>query len=111
MSTGLRIYTTTALTLAFATSAAAAPSAAAGTSTVARPGAGAAATRSASGVARGPISPTVVRVLTPDHGFHWGDAGIGAAGGIGLSMLAVGGALAFSQLRGRPATRPTTTTN
>jgi hypothetical protein len=28
------------------------------------------------------------------HGFEWGDAGIGAAAGLGLSMLAAGGVVA-----------------
>jgi hypothetical protein len=32
----------------------------------------------------------IVRVSAPG-GFDWGDAGIGAAGALGLSMLAVGG--------------------
>jgi hypothetical protein len=54
--------------------------------------------------------PIIVRVSAPT-GFDWADAGIGAGSGIGLSMLALGGALAFSQVRGRAATRPTTTTN
>ena len=33
----------------------------------------------------------VVRVITPAGGFDWADAGIGAAGGLALSMLAIGG--------------------
>jgi hypothetical protein len=36
------------------------------------------------------------------HGFEWGDAGIGAAAGLGLSMLAAGGVV-VSQRRGRHA--------
>lgn len=39
----------------------------------------------------------VVRVQTPPSGFDWGDAGIGAAGGIALAMLGLGGALLISQ--------------
>ena len=39
----------------------------------------------------------VVRVETPRSGFDWGDAGIGAAGGVALAMLGLGGALAISQ--------------
>jgi hypothetical protein len=39
----------------------------------------------------------VVRVRTPPSGFDWGDAGIGAAGGIALAMLGLGGALIISQ--------------
>jgi hypothetical protein len=34
--------------------------------------------------------------------FDWGDAGIGAAGGLVLSVLGVGGALTLSQRRRRP---------
>ena len=33
--------------------------------------------------------PLIVRV--DDSGFHWGDAGIGAAGGLLLAMLGLGG--------------------
>ena len=48
----------------------------------------------------------VVRITTPPNGFNWGDAGIGAAGGLALAMLGVGGALALSGRRTRrPATR------
>jgi hypothetical protein len=37
--------------------------------------------------------------VSADPGFDWADAGIGAAGGLGLSMLAVGGVL-VAQRRG-----------
>ena len=48
----------------------------------------------------------VVRITTPPSGFNWGDAGIGAAGGLALAMLGVGSALALSGRRTRrPATR------
>jgi hypothetical protein len=40
-------------------------------------------------------SVQIVRIT--DHGFSWGDAGIGAAAGIGISMLAVGAVLAVSR--------------
>lgn len=40
----------------------------------------------------------VVRESTPG-GFDWGDAGIGAAGGLGLSMLAVGGVVVITGRR------------
>jgi hypothetical protein len=49
------------------------------------------------------VSPTIVRVTAPSGGFDWGDAGIGAAGGFALSMIAIGGALAVSQRRTRSA--------
>jgi len=45
--------------------------------------------------------PTVVRVIANDGGFDWADAGIGAGGGIALSMIAAGGALVASQRRNR----------
>jgi hypothetical protein len=45
--------------------------------------------------------PAVVRVQAPANGFDWGDAGIGAAGGLALSMIGLGGALAVSQRRTR----------
>ena len=41
----------------------------------------------------------IVRVIAPQNGFDWGDAGIGAAGGLALSMLGVGGALVISSQR------------
>jgi hypothetical protein len=40
----------------------------------------------------------VVRVSAP-RGFDWTDAGIGAAGGFGLSMLAIGGGLVIDGIR------------
>ena len=48
--------------------------------------------------------PTIVRVTAGNSGFDWGDAGIGAAGGIALSMVGLGGALALSQNRARRST-------
>jgi hypothetical protein len=38
---------------------------------------------------------------TSSSGFAWGDAGIGAAGGVVLSILGLAGALTLSQRRGR----------
>ncbi|HET7047973.1 MAG TPA: hypothetical protein VFI54_06835 [Solirubrobacteraceae bacterium] len=49
----------------------------------------------------------VVQVQTPPSGFDWGDAGIGAAGGIAIAMLGLGGALVVSNHRPR-RTRQTT---
>ena len=49
----------------------------------------------------------VVRIQTPPSGFDWGDAGIGAAGGVAITMLGLGTALAVSQRRPRH-TRQTT---
>jgi hypothetical protein len=45
-------------------------------------------------------SAQIVLVRAPG-GFHWGDAGIGAAGGLGLSLLAIGGGLGIAQRHGR----------
>ena len=43
----------------------------------------------------------VVRITTPRNGFDWGDAGIGAAGGLALATIGLGGALVLSQRRPR----------
>ena len=66
---------------------------------------GATAPSAASAKLPPPDPPTsthaVVFVQTsPRSGFDWGDAGIGAAGGVGLAMLAAGG-LVVAQRRGR----------
>jgi hypothetical protein len=54
----------------------------------------------------------IVRVTTPSSGFDWGDAGIGAAGGLALALFGVGGALAISSQRRtrRPASPHAPTT-
>jgi len=43
----------------------------------------------------------VVRITTPASGFDWGDAGIGAAGGLALALAGVGGGLVISHQRPR----------
>jgi hypothetical protein len=43
--------------------------------------------------------PRIVHVVSPNGRFDWGDAGIGAAGGLGLAVLGLGGAFAVSQQR------------
>jgi hypothetical protein len=48
-----------------------------------------------------PTAPTIVRVSAPTGSFDWGDAGIGAAGGFAISMIAIGGAFVTSQRRSR----------
>ena len=48
-----------------------------------------------------PAPTTIVRVITPTGGFDWGDAGIGAAAGVALSMIGLAGALSVSQRRTR----------
>jgi hypothetical protein len=55
-----------------------------------------------------PAAPTIVHLTAPTSGFDWGDAGIGAAGGLAIAMLGVGGGLVISHQRPR-RTRPTTT--
>lgn len=52
----------------------------------------------------------VVRVSAPG-GFDWGDASIGAAGGFGLSVLAIGGGLVIAQRRGRRPSGPSAATS
>jgi hypothetical protein len=49
----------------------------------------------------GSVPQAVVRIQTPPNGFDWGDAGIGAVGGLALAMIGLGGALAVSQRRPR----------
>jgi hypothetical protein len=46
----------------------------------------------------------VVRVAAPSS-FDWGSAGIGAAGGIGLSILAVGGGVSIAERSSRSRAR------
>jgi hypothetical protein len=46
----------------------------------------------------------IVRVSTPS-GFDWGDASIGAAGALGLSMVAIGGGLLIAARRSRAPAR------
>lgn len=47
------------------------------------------------------VPQPVVRVQAPKSGFDWADAGIGAAGGLALSMIALSGGLAVTQRRDR----------
>ena len=48
-------------------------------------------------------TPALTSAAAPStaNSFDWGDAGIGAAGGLTLAMLGVGGGLALSQRRSR----------
>lgn len=45
------------------------------------------------------VAGTVVHVVSHDGSFNWGDAGIGAAGGLGLALVGLGSAFAVSQQR------------
>ena len=51
-----------------------------------------------------PPAVQIVRVSTHD-GFDWGDASIGAAGALGLSMVAIGGGLVIAARRTRSPAR------
>ena len=48
-----------------------------------------------------PSGSDAAGAVASDGGFDWGDAGIGAAGGLVITMLGVGGGLALSQRRSR----------
>jgi hypothetical protein len=52
-----------------------------------------------------PPAPVIVHVTDPSGGFHWGDAGIGAAGALGLILAATGGSLLLARRRGYSRTR------
>jgi hypothetical protein len=52
-----------------------------------------------SSLAGTPAPPRQVVTAPAPRGFDWGDAAIGAAGGLGLSMVAVGGSLAVAGKR------------
>jgi hypothetical protein len=52
-----------------------------------------------------PGPSAVIVHVAPGGGFDWGDAGIGAAGGIALSVAGLGAGLAISQHRARRAGR------
>lgn len=54
-----------------------------------------------------PPATSIVRVTAPSSGFDWADAGIGAGGALGLSMVGLGGALALSQRHTRQTRRAT----
>ena len=59
----------------------------------------------------GSIPSRIVRVTAPGGSFDWGDAGIGAAGGVVLSILTLGGALTRSQRHERRTGRSAAATN
>jgi hypothetical protein len=57
-------------------------------------------------------TPTIELVQsTPRAGFDWGDAGIGAAAGLGLSMLAVGGSIVLVRRHGHHSRTPPSPTS
>jgi hypothetical protein len=57
------------------------------------------------------ISSGVAGAATPQTGFDWGDAGIGAAAGFMLAMLALSAALMISHRRPRPSRHTTALTS
>ena len=57
------------------------------------------------------VPPTIVRVIAPNSGFHWGDAGIGAVGALALAILGLGSAIAVSQRRARRSRRSSAVTS
>jgi hypothetical protein len=66
---------------------------------------------SGSGYGNPSVRSTVVRVVAPSGGFHWGDAGIGAGGAFALIMLAAGVVLGTTNTRrraSRSSAQPTT---
>jgi len=54
-----------------------------------------------------PTPAPAVPVVRESGGFDWGDAGIGAAAGVGASILAVGGSLTTKSRRSRRTVNPT----
>jgi hypothetical protein len=60
----------------------------------------------ASGHGQPIVAPVIVRVMTPQAGFDWGDAGIGAAAALGISMLALAAGVAIAQRRARGTRQP-----
>jgi hypothetical protein len=52
-----------------------------------------------------PAPIAIVRVTDPTGGFDLGDAGIGAAGALGLILAATGGTLLLARDRNDPPTR------
>lgn len=61
------------------------------------------------------IAPTTAAVpsksvrVVAHSGFDWGDAGIGAAGGLAISLLGIGGVMTVTQRRTRRAATALTT--
>jgi hypothetical protein len=49
--------------------------------------------------------PAVVHVTTNSNQFDWGDAAVGAAGGLVISPLIIGGGVVVTQRRRPKATR------
>ena len=50
------------------------------------------------------VPATVVRTVSGDSGFDWGDAGIGAGAALGLMLAAIGGTLLLAQRRAQSRT-------
>jgi hypothetical protein len=52
-----------------------------------------------------PVTQQVPVLQVSSNGFDWSDAGIGAAGGLGISMIALGGGLVLVHRRGHGTAR------
>jgi hypothetical protein len=65
----------------------------------------------AAAAANEPATQPIVRIQTPQSGFDWGDAGIGAAGGLALAALGYGGVVLISHQRPRRTGRTTAVPN
>jgi hypothetical protein len=105
MTTTRRI--TTSLTLALALGTSAAPA-------VARPydrDPNGSSVPAAAATIPASTPPTIVRVTSPRTGFEWGDALIGAAGGLTICTIGFGAALGVSQRRTGGARHTTTLTS
>ena len=50
------------------------------------------------------VPPTVVRMVSGESGFDWGDAGIGAGAALGLALAGIGGTLLLAQRRAQSRT-------
>ena len=61
---------------------------------------------SGDGYGSGTVAPTVVRIADGNSGFDWLDAAIGLAGGMALTVIGLGAALAVSQHRHRRIPTP-----
>jgi hypothetical protein len=58
------------------------------------------------GSARASRAPVRIVYVSGRGGIDWGDAGIGAAAGAGITLLGIGGALAVSQRHTPPIAGP-----
>lgn len=97
------LVTLTSGALAVALTLGGAPAAWADAPPLAQAEAGIASIGRAGGVVQpNPDEQTIVRLVNRDGGFDWGDAAIGAAIGLAISLLGVGSVRAVSHRRAAP---------